>query len=148
MEQITLTKQELIEIVEREVNKKISGVKKVTPVSIFSDIRLHERDIAETNETFPFTKSIRTPYRGRHFQPLSLNKHHAGNNGYRNGKIHDDQIHDHIRKLTLAVFGVSRNSELNDREIEDARNFYNTFKDMYLHLYKKRLSKLTIDDFE
>ena len=34
MEQITLTKHELIEIVEREVSKRLDGVKPMKPISI------------------------------------------------------------------------------------------------------------------
>lgn len=148
MEQITLTKQELIEIVEREVSKRLDGVKPIKPISIFSDVRLNEDDIKDINEKFKFTNIIQTPYRGHYYRPLSLKKYPWGGNDYFNGNIHDDQIHDHIRKLTLAIFGVTKNSDLQEREYGEAIKFYRNIKDMYLYLYKKRLSKLTIEDFE
>lgn len=148
MEQITLTKHELIEIVEREVSKRLDSNKILKPMSIFSDVRLKEDDIKNVNESFEITNFIAPPYRGHHYKPLALKKHHCGGNDYFNGKVHDEQIHDHIRKLTLAIFGVSRNSDLKQKEYEEAIKFYRNIKDMYLHLYKKRLSKLTIDDFE
>jgi len=148
MEQITLTKQELIEIVEREVSKKLDGVKSMKPISIFTDVRLNEDDIKNINEKFKFTNIIQTPYRGHHYRPLALKKYPCGGNDYFNGNIHDNQIHDHIRKLTLAIFGVTKNSDLQEREYGEAIKFYRNIKDMYLYLYKKRLSKLTTDDFE
>ncbi|WP_330988703.1 hypothetical protein [Staphylococcus pseudintermedius] len=148
MEQITLTKQELIEIVEREVSKRLDGKKPIKPFSIFSEVRIEEDDIANINEDFNFTKFIKPPYRGRHYKPLALKKYPCGGDDYFNGKVHDDQIHHLIRKLTLAVFGVSRNSDLSEREFEEAVDIYRHFKTMYKHQYTKRLSKLTIEDFE
>lgn len=148
MEQITLTKNELIEIVEREVSKRLDSKKIIKPMSIFSEVRLKEDDIKDVNESFGITNFIKPPYRGHHYKPLALKKYHCGANDYFNGKVYDDEIHDHIRKLTLAIFGVSRNSDLKQKEYEEAIKFYRNIKDMYLHLYKKRLSKLTIEDFE
>lgn len=148
MEEITLTKQELIEIVEREVSKRLDGKKPIKPFSIFTEVRIEEDDIANINEDFNFTKFIKPPYRGRHYKPLALKKYPYGGDDYFNGKVYDDQIHDLIRKLTLAVFGVSRNSDLSEREFEEAAKVYRYFKNMYLHLYKKRLSNLSIEDFE
>ncbi|WP_412521288.1 hypothetical protein [Staphylococcus simulans] len=148
MEQITLTKQELIEIVEREVSKRLDGKKTIKPISIFSEVRIEEDDITNINEDFNFTKFIKPPFRGHHYRPLALKKYPMGNNKHFNGKVYDDQIHDLIRKLSLAVFGISKNSDLSESEFEDVVKVYRYFKDMYLHLYKKRLSKLTIEDFE
>ncbi|ENJ4016272.1 hypothetical protein AB1D36_002339, partial [Staphylococcus pseudintermedius] len=116
--------------------------------SIFSEVRLDEVDIANINEDFSFTKFIKTPFRGRHYKPLALRKYPFGGNEYFNGKVNDDHIHDFIRKLTLAVFGVTRNSDLSEREYEEAVDIYKHFKTMYKHQYTKRLSKLTIEDFE
>ncbi|ARM67828.1 hypothetical protein WL278_07745 [Staphylococcus caprae] len=148
MEQITLTKQELAEIVQQEISKRLDGVRPIKPMSIFSDVRLQEDDIRNVNEKIKFTKLIKTPYRGSHYKPLSLKKFPCGGNDYFNGKVCDDHIHDHIRKLTLAVFGVTKNSDLSEEEFKDAVLYYQYFKDMYLDLYKRRISKLTIDDFE
>lgn len=148
MEQITLTKNELIEIVEREVSKRLDSKKIIKPMSIFTDVRLNEDDIKGINEKFKFTNFIQRPYRGHHYKPLALKKYPCGGNDYFNGNIYDDQIHDHIRKLTLAIFGVTKNSDLQEREYGEAIKFYRNIKDMYLYLYKKRLSKLTIEDFE
>lgn len=147
MEQITLTKEELKEILAKEVRQAL-GKKPIKQFSIFSEVRLDEVDIANINEDFSFTKFIKTPFRGRHYKPLALRKYPFGGNEYFNGKVNDDHIHDFIRKLTLAVFGVTRNSDLSEREYEEAVDIYKHFKTMYKHQYTKRLSKLTIEDFE
>ncbi|MBA8772080.1 hypothetical protein [Staphylococcus coagulans] len=148
MEQITLTKEELKEIIAKEVREAIRGKNPISSGSIFSEVKLDEDDITNINEEFDFTKFIKTPFRGRHYKPLALQKYPCGGNEYFNGKVHDDYIHDHIRKLTLAVFGVTKNSDLKEKEFEEAVKIYQQFKGSYLYLYKKRLSKLTIEDFE
>ncbi|EGQ1685687.1 hypothetical protein [Staphylococcus pseudintermedius] len=147
MEQITLTKEELKEIVAKEVRQAL-GKKPIKQFSIFSEVRLDEVDIANINEDFSFTKFIKTPFRGRHYKPLAIRKYPFGGNEYFNGKVNDDHIHDFIRKLTLAVFGVTRNSDLSKSEYEEAAELYEKIKSFYLHQYTKRLSKLTIEDFE
>lgn len=148
MEQIALTKEELKEIIAREVREAIKGKKPITSSSIFNEVRIDEVDIANINKDFNFTKFIETPFRGYHYRPLALRKYPCGGNEYFNGKVYDDHIHDFIRKLTLAVFGVTRNSDLSEREYEEAVDIYRRFKNMYKHQYTKRLSKLTIEDFE
>ncbi|MDK9865953.1 hypothetical protein ACP3TM_11705 [Staphylococcus sp. IPLA37010] len=148
MEQITLTKLELEHIIERAINKKLNEPNVVRPVSIFSEVKIQENEIAKVNERFSFIEFINKPYRGRHFKPLALRKFNCGGGDYFNGKVHDDHIHDHMRKLTLSLFGVSKNSDLNEEDYEQASEMYKYFKDLYLHLYNKRISKLTINDFE
>lgn len=147
MEQITLTKQELKEIIAREVAKTLYGDKRLFRGAIFNDVKLDEAEIAKINETFPFTRYIKTPYRNRHYMPLSLRKYRRSNQWF-NGKVSDDQIHDHIRKLTLSMYGVTLNSDLSEVEYTQAAETYNALKEFYLHLYKKRLSRLSLEDFE
>ena len=59
MEQITLTKHELIEIVEREVSKRLDSNKTIKPISIFSEVRLKEDDIRDVNESFAIANFIK-----------------------------------------------------------------------------------------
>ncbi|CRV30433.1 hypothetical protein QI320_12180 [Staphylococcus saprophyticus] len=148
METITLTKEDLVRIVEQEVSKRLDGVKPTKPISIFSDVSLQENEIAKVNEKFNFIKFINTPYRGRHFKPLALRKFSCGGGDYFNGKVHNTDVHDLIRKLTLSAFGVTLNSDLSEREYEQAAKMYRDIKGYYLHLYEKRISNLSIEDFE
>ncbi|EUY03088.1 hypothetical protein O485_02663, partial [Staphylococcus aureus M0378] len=55
---------------------------------------------------------------------------------------------DHIRKLTLSIFGVTLNSDLSESEYNLAAKIYRDIKNYYLYIYEKRVSELTIDDFE
>ncbi|UXU59033.1 hypothetical protein [Staphylococcus agnetis] len=147
MEQITLTKQELKEIIAKEVAKTLYGDKSLFPGAIFNDVKIDEEEIAKINGSFSFTRCIKTPYRGHHYMPLALKKYRRGNEWF-NGKVTYDQIHDHIRKLTLSMYGVTLNSDLSEVEYTQAAETYNALKEFYLHLYKKRLSKLSLEDFE
>ncbi|HGO1685046.1 TPA: hypothetical protein ACK0FJ_002132 [Staphylococcus aureus] len=147
MEQITLTKEELKKIVAREVAKIVQGDKRLFPGAIFNEVKIDEEEIAKINESFSFTRCIKTPYRERHYMPLALKKYRRSNERF-NGKVTNDQIHEQIRKLTLSMHGVTLNSDLSEVEYIQAVETYNALKEFYLHLYKKRLSKLSLNDFE
>ncbi|MBG3799169.1 hypothetical protein I4839_13900, partial [Staphylococcus aureus] len=63
-------------------------------------------------------------------------------------KAYVQDVHDHIRKLTLSIFGVTLNSDLSESEYNLAAKVYREIKNYYLYIYEKRVSELTIDDFE
>lgn len=148
MDQITLTKQELIEIVEREVSKRLDGRNRISSGSIFNEVKIEHTDFAEINNQFDFTKDITDDKRFGLGHPLSLKKYQHGLGCYEHYKTYASDIHDHIRKLTLSAFGVTLNSDLSEKEYEEAARIYELIKDFYLYQYQKRIEKLVIDDFE
>lgn len=148
MDQITLTKQELIEIVEREVSKRLDGRNRISSGSIFNEVKIKHTDFAEINNQFDFTKGITDDKRFGLGHPLSLKKYQHGLGCYEHYKAYASDIHDHIRKLTLSAFGVTLNSDLSEKEYEEAARIYELIKDFYLYQYQKRIEKLVIDDFE
>ncbi len=148
MDQITLTKQELIEIVEREVSKRLDGRNRISSGSIFNEVKIEHTDFAEINNQFDFTKDITDDKRFGLGHPLSLKKYQHGLGCYEHYKTYASDIHDHIRKLTLSAFGVTLNSDLSEKEYEEAARIYELIKGFYLYQYQKRIEKLIIDDFE
>ncbi len=148
MDQITLTKQELIEIVEREVSKRLDGRNRISSGSIFNEVKIEHTDFAEINNQFDFTKGITDDKRFGLGHPLSLKKYQHGLGCYEHYKTYASDIHDHIRKLTLSAFGVTLNSDLSEKEYEEAARIYELIKGFYLYQYQKRIEKLVIDDFE
>lgn len=148
MEQITLTKQELAEIVQQEISKRLDGRKSISSVSIFNGVKISREDFDEINQNFDFAKELTKSKWSGLGHPLSLKKYQHGIDFYENYKVYPSEIHDHIRKLTLSAFGVTLNSDLKESEYEEARRMYELIKSFYLYQYQRRIEKLTIDDFE
>ncbi|UXR49119.1 hypothetical protein [Staphylococcus simulans] len=148
MEQITLTKQELIEIVEREVSKRLDGKKTISSGAIFNKVKIDHKDFDVINKKFEFTKQLRSTDRIGLGHPLSLKKYEHGLGCLEHYKTYASEIHDLIRKLTLSAFGVTLNSDLSEKEYEEAARMYEMIKGFYLYRYEKRIENLSIKDFE
>ncbi|UXS43578.1 hypothetical protein [Staphylococcus delphini] len=147
MEQITLTKEELKEIIAKEVREALNGKKPISPNSIFRNVKIEFEDFANINRKYEFIKNLRL---GRVYSlghPISLKKYSDGFETIHR-RAYMQEVHDYIRKLTLSAFGAKLNSDLNEVECSQAAEMYNAIKEYYLHLYKKRLSGLSIEDFE
>lgn len=56
MEQITLTKEELKEIIAKEVRNAIKGEKPISSGAIFSKVRINNDDLEEINKKTQFRK--------------------------------------------------------------------------------------------
>ncbi|HDD0319960.1 TPA: hypothetical protein O9466_002134 [Staphylococcus aureus] len=152
MEQITLTKEELKEIVAKEVRKEvreaINGKKRISSGAIFNKVRISHKDFDEINKKFTYTERLRGADNLGLGHPLSLKKYQHGIGCYENYKTYASEIHDHIRKLTLSAFGVTLNSDLKESEYDEASRMYDMLKNFYLYRYQKRIETLSIEDFE
>jgi len=148
MEQIILTKQELAEIVQQEISKRLDGRKRISSGSIFNEVKIEHTDFDEINNQFDFTKELIKSKTLGLGHPLSLKKYQHGLGCHEHYKAYASEIHDHIRKLTLSAFGVTLNSDLSEKEYEEAARMYELIKGFYLYQYQRRIEKLTIDNFE
>lgn len=148
MEQITLTKEELKEIIAKEVREAINGKKPISSGSIFNKVRISHNDFDEINKKFAYTERLRGVDNLGLGHPLSLKKYQHGIGCYENYKTYASEIHDHIRKLTLSAFGVTLNSDLKESEYDEASRMYDMLKNFYLYRYQKRIENLSIEDFE
>lgn len=146
-EQITLTKEDLLRIVQEEVNKRLSPTKEVKPGQIFVDVKIEDDNFEFINSQYECTDGATKLYRGAQGLPLSLKRYAHGFESL-NYKVHTDRIHDHLRGLTLSIFGVTLNRDLERSEYEQAAKFYEELKEVYLGLYERRLSTLSKEDFK
>lgn len=60
----------------------------------------------------------------------------------RRGKVYDSDIHNLIRKLSLAVYGMTLNNQARIEEYADLNKAYNSFKDVFIQLYNDRMDNL------
>lgn len=146
METITLTKDELLNIVKLEVSKKLNEKNTLDPKRIFNDIKLDGVDLYFINKKYGIVKNILLKSNGNIDVPITLIKH--GRFDKSNNKLLPSEVHDQIRKVSLAVFGISLNSELTEQEFNEIQHVYNEFKNLYLSLYEERISKLKLKDFQ
>nr|WLJ26001.1 MAG: hypothetical protein [Staphylococcus phage HS14] len=147
MEQITLTKNELIEIVEREVSKRLDGKKPIRSCSIFNKVKIKREDFDEINKKLDFKNYLSVGRMEELNYPIPIKKYPSGYESVHR-KVFVQDVHDLIRKLTLSAFGVTLNSDLSEKEYGEAARIYELIKGYYLHQYQRRIEKLTIDDFE
>lgn len=145
-EQITLTKEDLLRIVQEEVNKRLSPTKEITSGQIFKDLSISDDDFEFINSQYECTDGATKLFRGIQGAPLSLKRYAHGWESF-NYKAHTSGIHDHLRGLTLSIFGVTLNRDLDRSEYEQAAKSYEELKEVYLALYERRLSTLSKEDF-
>lgn len=145
-EKITLTKEDLLRIVQEEVNKRLSPTKVISSGQIFTDVRISDDNFEFINSQYECTDGATQLFRGIQGAPLSLKRYPCGFEQL-NYKAHTDGIHDHLRGLTLSIFGVTLNRDLDRSEYEQAAKFYEELKEVYLGLYERRLSTLSKEDF-
>ena len=60
--------------------------------------------------------------------------------GYTYNKVYHQDITDNLRRISLALMGVTVIKELDDDEFEYCLSIYNEFKNLFLKLYDERLS--------
>lgn len=147
-EKITLTKDDLVGIVEKAVNERLQETASKHPGVIFENVSLTRYDFSHINQKYDATKNLSTigPIPGG--VPVTLSKYPVGIYEEYNSKIHVEGVHDFIRKLTLSLYGVTLNKELKEKEWTQAAIFYKEIKDFYLNQYEKRISNLKKEDFE
>lgn len=74
MEQITLTKEELKEIIAKEVRNAIKGEKPISSGAIFSKVRINNDDLEEINKKLNFAKDLSLGRLRKLNHPIPLKK--------------------------------------------------------------------------
>ena len=149
MDKITLTKEELLEIVEKLLNERAQAPLDIGPHNLYRGLAINIDDFSLIHSKYNISK-IKKPntriYRTKPiiFKPLffQATKPNFRNIDLKSGKVELDQIHTSLKTLTNSIFGVSKNNELERFEYEEAQEFYTKLKNTYLDLYKKRLERL------
>lgn len=147
MEEITITKEELQRIIAQEVFKKVKESDNQYSVNfLFSDLMIRSEDIQQVNSKFESVCDVLSDeFRySRGYDPypssiLSINDYYTGPKKIKSKASFSD-VHDFCRKLSLAVFGKTLNSQLSKSEYELSRKFYDDFKELFLKSYEERLN--------
>lgn len=140
-EQITVTKEELLTIVEKMIERKIGGQMTQGPNNIFNNVALSTSDFEDVNKKFVMPPTF--SYSNNHLDlsnPLQIAKSKFG------GRITSDnlrrvQAHDYLRMLTQRLFGVCRNKDIEVDDYEFAEQCYREMKGKFLELYEKNLER-------
>lgn len=139
-----LTEEELDQLVkERMAEKRF----KVDLTSAFRPVKIDDnKEITPINEKYPdiveklkVSRSV-NPVRFI-FKEVPRVNDITGDVDYHNFAEHE--IHNALRLLTLRIFGVTKNNELEHHDIKLAQEFYTNFKNLFLESYDKQLEELT-----
>lgn len=145
-ELITLSKSELQELLSTNNSKVVIVSKPTTPNLLFQSVAIANGDIRLINEKYDKSKINNlnslggtTFSRRQTFNyKSSLDRKSLENTG-----PFSNEIHELIRKLTLAIMGEKLNKNLSYEDWSETREDYIQIKELFLNLYKKRLDNIS-----
>lgn len=118
--------------------------KREIPSNLFRDVQLESEELVEINNNYDFV--IEQGKEAKHCNNMAnfiymehLIYNSAGTYTKTTGAT---EIRDLIRKLSLAVYGVRNNKDMNNNDFEQSRQFYKKVKDLFLTEYIDRLEKI------
>lgn len=155
-EQITLSRKDLEELIDRKVREQLSRQRVSVPVNIINSnylfSHLKENRFEEVHLKHEFSSNV--PWRNNwqdnrvlYNRPLSVNYFTEGTvkGSHRHlayGLLNYQDVYDLLRKTTLSVMGVSLNNQLSPEEYKFAQYVFKEFQDLYYILYEKRINQL------
>lgn len=143
---IVLSESELGDLIQQEVNKAMRGNQKTlfSPVSITKQTFLSENARHKVSQiSYHVLNCIDEPmWVAKLDGPYASNDFANEIGEPTHESIRADIVHDLLRKLSLAVYGVKRNKDLQPSEQKKAVENYKDFANLYLELYRHRLNEL------
>lgn len=150
---ITISKAELETMIAEAIARNSLPRKKKD----FRDVHLSYNEVEKVNKKYPliserlsrrFASQITDEpssdeLRLGRMKPddiYSRKRYGFGRDNYAHHKVYPQDISDHLRRISLAVMGVSIIKDLDDDEFEYSLAIYNEFKNLFLKLYDERLS--------
>lgn len=144
--QIILSESELSALIQKEINKTAKAQQK----TLFSQVSVDKQDFLSENSQHEVSnikfyicnfngEKIRISRLDGPYSPLSQ-MNEIGESTHQD--IRSDTVHELIRKLTLAIYGVRKNKDMQPRDYQRAVEEYKTFANLYFMFYKQRLSEL------
>lgn len=151
-DQITISKAELQEMIAEAIANNTLPRKKKD----FRDVMFRYEDSEKVNIKFPIiSERMKRRFASQQtdepskeelryglLQPQGLytrRRYGHGINNYEHYKLHNTEVSDMIRRLSLAVMGASIIKDLDDDEFEHCLEVYDEIKKVFLNLYEKRL---------
>ena len=143
-ELITLTRSQLEDLLSGN-SKSLIMITPTTPKLLFENTSIRPADIRNINEKFEVSKVNNLNICGG--TTFSKNQNFNYEQSFDRKVLRDHgpyskEIHDLIRKLTLAVMGEKLNKNVSYEDWNEARSDYVKFKQLFLKLYEDRLSKV------
>ncbi|HEM3683588.1 TPA: hypothetical protein U1D20_001050 [Streptococcus suis] len=161
---ITISKQELQELIAKEVANRITPTKQRKD---FGAVAIRCEDLELANRAHPaIYEKMKLPFYNDFsddVMPLRDTKKWDSNVGHTNGtysnkkffgstgqgayyhskrSLHATNIHELLKGLTLALYGGTVINDLTDDDFDEALQSYNDFKHFFLERYSVRLSKI------
>ena len=145
-ELITLSKSELHELLSTNNSKMVIVSKPITSNLLFKSAAINNSDIRSINEMYKNSRTNNVDS----YSGTTYSRHQTFNYNslFDRKKLEDDgpsssEIHDLIRKLTLAIMGEKLNKNLSYEDWSETREDYIQIKELFLNLYKKRLDNIS-----
>lgn len=118
--------------------------KREIPSNLFREVQLEAEELVEINNNYDFVieqaKEVKHCNNMANFTYMEhLIYNSAGTYTKTTGAT---EIRDLIRKLSLAVYGVRNNKDMNKKDFEQAKEFYLKTKNLFLTEYIDRLEKI------
>lgn len=140
----TLTDSQLQRIIRDaviEANQETQRIKTrvITPNNIFEGVALDMKELEVINSEYSKVSEL---LGSSQLDKVFCNTPKQICNRLEYRKLYTGDLRNHIRKLTLAVFGKTLNTDLTRDEYVLAQEFYSQLVDWYLSAYRKRLREL------
>lgn len=146
-ETITMSTSDFKQLIADEVKRTLNQEAKVyTPQNVFNSVAIRCVDIAIINNQSRIASNWIEKqgenkggmYKGAIYSQNFFNTSEWG----KTYKATDTTVHELLRKLAVTVLGHTTNGDIRFDEFELAQTYYNEFKNVWLGLYKQRLSDM------
>lgn len=117
--------------------------KREIPSNLFRDIQFSVEELLEINNDYDFvTEQAKVVAHSENMANfIYLDELIPSNSGTSFLTMDAWYVHDLMRKLSLAVYGVRNNKDMNKKNFEQSKEFYLKIKDIFLQEYTNRLEK-------
>ncbi|WP_363472828.1 hypothetical protein [Companilactobacillus musae] len=141
---ITITKDDLKDLITKEVVKALTTKAKVYPPLLFDNVRFSREDLTSRNAKYRETSRTNiNNYGGNTYSRHQYEtKDFANRTTTKDMGPYSDAVNVEIRHLALAVLGETRIKDVSSQDYSRAINIYSQFKDLFLKLYDQRLNDL------
>ena len=146
-ETITMSTSDFKQLIADEVNRTLNQQTKCyTPQNVFNCVAIRSIDIAVINNQSEIVRNWMDKqgekkggiYKGAIYSQNFFNTSEWG----KTYKATDTTVHELLRKLAVTVLGHTTNGDIRYNEFELAQQYYEEFKNVWLGLYKQRLSDM------
>jgi hypothetical protein len=150
-EKISMTRDELQQVIASAVAQAVApktGIR--TAGKLFENVTIQAEELRDINGRYDTTVRMnKNGYGGQTFSRHQYNTtDFAGRPIVEGVGPYSDQIHDCLRKLSLALYGETLNQRIEPVDQVGIRQAYSQFRDLFLKLYEARVVAVEGEDKE